>query len=145
MENTINLLIDKMHEYIDMPEYNNAALVSQFVFEAVKNGFSFLDFENKLREKESRVYLIAKPFESYDKDSTKLLKVENPDVDIDIDLDNVTLGLFHPTKEKEVLTHGLYICMNGKEEADDMLYEFTIPSWINKELLETSTGFLSAI
>lgn len=52
----------RMHQIIDLPEYNNAMIAGQYIMEAMTTyNMTLADIENLLRELSSRVYLIGLP------------------------------------------------------------------------------------
>jgi len=52
----------RMHQIIDIQEYNNAMILGQYIMELVKDhDILFPEIESALREMKSRVYLIGLP------------------------------------------------------------------------------------
>lgn len=56
----------RMIEIVDLPEYNNAMIISQYIVDAMKiYSLSLSDIENILRSLKSRIYLIGFPLSFY--------------------------------------------------------------------------------
>lgn len=96
----------KMHDTINRPQYNNAAVVSQFIFEQLKEGRTLSDCEKALREIGSRVHLIGLPLESFNKGLESFNKGG--------------LSSKLPNSPKE-FRYALWICMNGEDEVKELI------------------------
>ena len=63
-EEMVSYLI-RMHQIINLPEYNNCVIVTQYLVEMIKLGISLPEANKMLREIKSRVYLIGLPLDFY--------------------------------------------------------------------------------
>lgn len=111
---------------INTPDYCNAMVVNQFIMYFLERyeDLSFYDFEINLRTYKSRVYLVAAPLSFYE--DSKKFSIQSLD------------------KKVKKPKYALYVCMNGEEEAKELLADEKINSNIqdNRERLKI-TGVLA--
>jgi hypothetical protein len=118
----------RMHQIINLPEYNNCGIVAQHLMEMITEfGVSLPEANKMLREIKSRIYLVGLPVDLY-KDG-KVIWLTNFRSKRDY-------STFIPGSKK-TYTYGLWVCMNGEDEYKSIIEEIK-----NVDIELTSTGFL---
>ena len=110
----------RMHQVINLPDYNNAMIVAQHILEAIeKFEITIFEFESALREVKSRVHLLGLPLRVFNQGYRSWL----------------------PPNANKDYPYALWICMNGFDEISKTLEDFKIEETdIDKNL--SKTGFL---
>jgi len=118
-KNELTQYLLRMHQIINIQDYNNAMIAGQHIMELVNDhNVSFPEIESALREMNSRVYLIGLPmyfFQGEYKLQSKL------------------------PRSSEIFEYVLWIELNGKEKFKEFLDKNNFTS-IDKTLKKT--GFL---
>jgi hypothetical protein len=118
----------RMHQIINLPEYNNCGIVAQHLMEMITEfGVSLPEANKMLREIKSRIYLVGLPVDFY-KDG-KVIWLTNFRSKRDY-------STFIPGNKKSY-AYGLWVCMNGEDEYKSIIEEIK-----NVDIELTSTGFL---
>lgn len=111
----------RMHQILNLPEYNNAIIVGQYLIDAICDfKISLFDIETLFRKIESRVYLVGLPI-SFFSDS------------------NEYVSRIPGDKNDRNLKYALWVEVNGKEALDRLIEERKLFD-IDREMKET--GFL---
>jgi hypothetical protein len=128
MNEKLNSYLIRMHQIINLPEYNNCGIVAQHLMEMISDfGISLPEANKLLREIKSRVYLVGLPLEYYRGGEVMWLSKPIP---------NSNYSTMIPGSSK-VYDHGLWVCMNGEAE-----YKNIIEKVKNVDVELTNTGFL---
>jgi hypothetical protein len=114
-------LIRMCHHEINVQSNNHAGFVGQRLVNELDNNrfFNLADMEVFLRDFHNRIYLLALPVESFGREYSAFL----------------------PGKD-EFLPYGLWVCMNGKAEAEETMRKHGLTEIDNKVRLH-SCGFLT--
>lgn len=112
-------VIEKMNLAINNQENNHAGFVGQILVNQLKEGETLSEAEQMLRNMNSRIHLIAVPIEAF----------------------GPKLRAFHPN-DCEDRPYALWVCMNGKEEANEELKKNDLTEVDNLVRLH-SCGFLT--
>ena len=108
-----------MHQIIDLPEYNNALVVSQHLMESIQQfSISLNTIEKILRRLQSRIYLVGLPLSFY------------KDWDYQARLPN----------SKYLYDYGLWVEMNGPEELEKIIQRAN--NIVDRSLKKTGFLFL---
>lgn len=117
--------LDEMNKEIDNPIHNNAGYVGSILLNIIKEGkgqYNLIHIESILRAMQSRVYLIAKPIEFFGSELTT----------------------FYPLPDSEYKPYALWVCMNGKKEAEAELQQMSMSALGNLAALNMC-GFLTPV
>lgn len=111
--------VSRMIQITDVPGYNNCAIVSQYIMEAVKDhDIGFPEIEELLRSLNSKIYLIGLPLAFFKNEYPVISKL--PHID-------------------KLFPYSLWIELNGKAAVDDLLKRNNLTD-VDISLIET--GFL---
>jgi 5'(3')-deoxyribonucleotidase len=131
MDEKLNSYLIRMHQIINLPEYNNCGIVAQHLVEMMTEfGVSLPEANKLLREVKSRVYLIGLPLSFYKDNDAKTIWLTEP-------IPISEYSAFIPGSKK-TYAYGLWICMNGEEEYKNIIKEIK-----NSDIELTNTGFLT--
>jgi len=113
-------VINRMNLAVNNQENNHAGFVGQILVDELKQGNGSLpEAEQMLRDINSRIHLIAIPINAF----------------------GGKLRAFHPQDEEDK-PYALWVCMNGKEEAENELTKNGI-SYVDNLVRLHSCGFLT--
>lgn len=111
--------VSRMIQITDIPGYNNCAIVSQYIMEAVKDhGIGFPEIEGMLRLLNSKIYLIGLPLFFFKNKYSVISRLPHTD---------------------EFFQYALWIELNGKPAIDDLIKRNNLT---DVDISLTKTGFL---
>ena len=116
MDEKLASYLIRMHQIIDLPEYNNCGIVAQHLIEMMTEfGVSLPEANNLLREVKSRVYLVGLPLSLYKGNDVKIIWLTKS-------VPIAEYSVFIPGS-KRTYAYGLWVCMNGEEEYKNIIEE----------------------